>query len=102
MFGNLMGKVQEQQQAMRAALAEITLEATAGDGAVKVQANANRQILRISIDKNLLEGSDAGQLEELVTSAVNRALEMAAQKESEAAQDMLKTMLPPGLGNLLG
>jgi DNA-binding YbaB/EbfC family protein len=102
MFGNLMGQMQEQQKAMRAALEKITVEAAAGDGAVKVQANANRQILNISIDKNLLDGRDIEQLEGLITVAVNRALEMAAQEESEAAQQMVKSMLPAGLGNLLG
>jgi len=102
MFGNLMGQVQEQQKTMRAALEKITVEATAGEGAVKVQANANRQILNISIDKNLLEGKDTEQIEDLITIAVNRALELAVQEESHAAQQMVKSMLPPGLGNLLG
>ncbi len=102
MFGNLMGQMEERQKEMRESLAHITVEAEAGDGAVTVKANANRQILNISIHKDLLDWDDAEQLEDLVTVAVNRALELAAQKESEAAQSMVQSMLPPGLGNLFG
>lgn len=97
-----MGQMEERQKEMREALAQITVEAEAGDGAVKVTANANRRIINISFDKKLLDWEDAEQLEDLVTVAVNRALELAAQKENEAAQNMVQSMLPPGLGNLLG
>jgi DNA-binding YbaB/EbfC family protein len=102
MFGDLMGQMEERQKEMREALARITVEAEAGDGAVKVTANANRRILNISFDKNLLDWEDAEQVEDLVTVAVNRALELAAQKEQDAAQEMVQSMMPPGLGNLLG
>ena len=46
-----MGNMEEKQKAMRKKLAEITVEAEAGDGAVKVTANANRKIMNIAIDK---------------------------------------------------
>lgn len=102
MFGDLMGQMEERQKEMREALAQIAVEAEAGDGAVKVTANANRRILNISFDKNLLDWEDAEQVEDLLTVAVNRALELAAQKEQDAAQEMVQSMMPPGLGNLLG
>ncbi len=102
MFGDLMGQMEERQKAMRESLSQIVVEAEAGDGAVKVRANANRQILNIAFDKTLLDWDDSEQVEDLVTVAVNRALEMAAQKEGEAAQEMVQSMLPPGFGNLLG
>jgi len=102
MFGDMFGQVEEQQKAMRQQLATITVEAEAGDGAVKVVANANREILNITFNKELLDWSDTEQVEDLVTVAINRALEIAAQKEAAESQKLLQNMLPPGFGDLFG
>ena len=96
MFGNM----EEMQQQMKAKLTTITVEAEAGDGAIKVQANAAREILNISIDKSALDWEDHEQVEDLLLVAINRSLELAAAKEAEATQNMLKDMLPPGMGGL--
>ena len=100
MFGDLMGNMEEQQKELKAKLAEITVEAEAGDGAVKVTANANREIVNISIDKEKLDWEDQEQVEDLVMVAVNRALEKAAEKEAAETQNLIKDLLPPGLDNL--
>jgi len=102
MFGDMFGQVEEQQKAMRQQLATITVEAEAGDGAVRVVANANREILNITFNKALLDWNDTEQVEDMVTVAVNRALEMAAQKEAAEAQNLIKNMLPPGFEGMLG
>jgi len=96
MFGNM----EEMQQQMKAKLAEITVEGEAGDGAIKVTSNAARQILNVSINKDLLDWEDQEQVEDLLMVAVNRALELAAEKEAAETQNMLKDMLPPGMGGL--
>ena len=100
MFGDLLGNFEEQQKKMKVALAEITVEAEAGDGAIQVKADANRQILNISIDKEKIDPQDTEQIEDLLLVAINRALEMAAEKEAEEGQSLLKDMMPPGLGGL--
>jgi DNA-binding YbaB/EbfC family protein len=98
MFGNM----EEMQKQMQAKLAQITVEAEAGDGAVKVSASATRKILNISIDKEKLDWEDSEQVEDLVMVAVNRAIELASEKEAEASQEMIKNMLPPGMDGLSG
>ena len=100
MFGDLFGDMQEKQEAIREELSEIQLEAEAGDGAIKVVVNANREIINISINQEKLDMADTEQLEDLLTVAVNRALELAQAKEMEMTQNMIKDMLPPGLGGL--
>ncbi|MCP3931695.1 MAG: YbaB/EbfC family nucleoid-associated protein [Bacteroidetes bacterium] len=100
MFGNMLGDMKEKQKALRQQLAKITVEAESGNGAVKVTANAVREIVNISIEKNLLDGDDTEQIEDLLTVAVNRALELAAQKEAEESKKLLEDMMPPGFGNL--
>ena len=96
MFGNM----EEMQQQIKAKLTAITVEAESGEGAVKVTANAAREILNISINKELLNWDDQEEVEDLVTVAVNRALELALTKEAIETQNMMKDMLPPGMGGL--
>ena len=102
MFGDLLGNMEEQQQALREALAQITVEAESGDGAVKVTANAAREILNISINQEALDWEDVEQVEDLVVVAVNEALTKAAAKEAAETQRLLKDMLPPGREGMLG
>ena len=100
MFGNLLGDMEERQKEMRKKLAEITVEGQAGDGAVKVTANANRELINISFDKEKLDWEDTEMVEDLTLAAVNNALAAAAETEQQEAQGLIKDMLPPGLGNL--
>ncbi len=98
MFGNM----EEKQEEMRRKLAEMIVEADAGDGAVTVRANANREIVNISIDPEKLDWDDREMVEDLVTVAVNLALEKAAETEAAETQRMIRDMLPPGLEGLGG
>jgi DNA-binding YbaB/EbfC family protein len=102
MFDNLMGNMEEQQAAMQEKLAGILVEAEAGDGAIKVQASADKQITNISIDETKMDLTDKEELEDLLLVAINRALELAEEKAGVETQSLLKDMLPPGLGNLFG
>ena len=105
MFGNMLGDMEERQKEMRQKLAEIMVEGTAQGGAVKVTANANREVTDIQIDREKLDWEDVEMVQDLVLDATNKALSAAAAKEAEATQEMVKNMLPPGmgdLGNLLG
>jgi nucleoid-associated protein EbfC len=100
MFGDLMGNMAERQKEMKSKLAEIIVEAEAGDGAIKVTANANREIVNISINKEDLDWDDEEQVEDLVMVAVNRALEKAAEKEAIESEKLIKDMMPPGFGGI--
>lgn len=102
MFGDLFGNVQQQQEEMRKKLAIITVTADAGNGAVTVTANANREILDVSIDKSKLDWDDVEQVQDLVLAAVNNALEKAMIKEQAEAQKLITQMMPPGMGGLFG
>ena len=102
MFGDLFGNVAQQQAEMRKKLAEITVTAEAGSGAVKVTANANREILDIRIDQSKLDWDDVEQVQDLVLAAVNNALENAMVKEQAETQKLISQMMPPGMGGLFG
>lgn len=95
-----MGNMKEQQKEMRKKLAEFRVQADAGNGAVKVTANANRELIDIQFDKDKLDWEDTEMVQDLIIAAVNQVLEQAAAKEAEEAQNIMKNMLPPGMGDL--
>lgn len=100
MFGNLMGDMEERQKGMREKLGTLLVEGESGDGAVSVTANANREIVNIRFDKSKLDWEDVEMVEDLLIAAINEVLQAAAIKEAEEAQNMMKDLLPPGLGDL--
>ncbi|MCB0654068.1 MAG: YbaB/EbfC family nucleoid-associated protein [Saprospiraceae bacterium] len=102
MFGDLMGDMQEKQNAMRKKLEGIRIDAQAGDGAVKVTVTAARQLVNVSLDPTIVDPEDVEQLEDFLVVAVNKAMELAVQKETEITQELLRDMLPPGLDGLDG
>ena len=102
MFGDLMGGMQEKQEALRKKLETIEINAEAGDGAIKVTVNATRKLLNITIDKTIIDADDTEQLEDLLLVAIKRAMELAAEEEAKSSQNLLQDMLPPGLGNMFG
>lgn len=102
MFGDLMGNMEAQKEEMKKKLEAITVEEQAGDGAVSIKANANREILNISIDKSKLASDDMEELEDLLLICLNRVISKAGEKEAEETQKMISNMLPPGMGNLFG
>ncbi len=95
-----MGDMEERQKQMREKLAAITVEGTSGGGAVTVVASANREIQDIRIDREQLDWEDLEMVQDLILDATNKALEAARQKEAEETQNMVKDMLPPGMGDL--
>lgn len=101
MFGDLFGQMEEQQKALREKLRTISVEAEAGDEAIKITANAAREITNITIDPAIIDPDDAEQLEDLLLVAINRVLEKAATKESAESQKLINDMLP-GMDGLFG
>ncbi|MCB0644385.1 MAG: YbaB/EbfC family nucleoid-associated protein, partial [Phaeodactylibacter sp.] len=63
-------------------------------------ATGDQRILDISINKEAIDWEDSEQVEDLVMTAVNRALDLAGEKAAAASEEMLKDMMPPGLGGL--
>ena len=69
-------------------LAEATVEATAGGGAVTVIVTGQQQFKSIKISPEAINPDDAEMLEDLVLAAVNEAIaksqELAAERMSQA------------------
>ena len=97
-----MGKLQDAQKQMeetKKRLDSVFVEAEAEGGLVKVKANANRKIVNISISQQLVDEKDKDALEDLVLTAVNRALEQAEKVNESEMQNVAMGMMPniPGI-----
>jgi nucleoid-associated protein EbfC len=100
MFGDLFSKLQEAQQKMQEGkqkLGSVTVEGEAGNGAVKVSLTGNREVKTIAIDNQLMAPDKKEELEDLLITALNRALQQAEQAWENEMKDVAGGMLG-GLG----
>lgn len=96
----LMKQAQEAMEQMQRLQEEATAEevtGSAGGGTVTVTATAGGEIKRIEIDPKAIDPSDPELLADLVTAAVNQALEAGRN----LVQAKVGEALPPGLGGML-
>lgn len=98
-MADMFGKISNMQAKMKEVqdrLGELTVEAEAGGGMVKVTANGNRKIVNIELDKDVIDPDDKEMVEDLVVAGVNKALDKAEEAAKEKMQDVYKDILPGG------
>jgi DNA-binding YbaB/EbfC family protein len=98
-MADMFGKIQDMQKQMERVKSELGLiEVTSevGGGMVRVTANGNRELMSISIDKDVLDPNDPEMLEDLIVAGVNKALAEADRQGKEKMAEITKSMLPPG------
>lgn len=88
--GGNMGAMMKQAQKMQAELAraqeeikDMTFEATAGGGMVKVVANGDMTVDSIVIDPEAVDPEDVEMLQDMVAAAVNEALRGVSEISSQ-------------------
>lgn len=102
MLGNMlnkkmMGKMQEQMEVVKDKLNNISVTGEADNGNVKAVANGNRLLNSITIDADFYKNASKEQLEELIVTAANRALEQAERVEKTEMSHSMMGMIP-GMG----
>lgn len=84
--GGMMAQLQRMQQQLaeaQEALADETVTASTGGGAVTVTMTGDQKCRDVVIDPALLEDADAEMLQDLVLSAVNLALDKSRDLASQ-------------------
>lgn len=88
MGGNMNQLMQQAQRMQREAekaqeeIAAMTVEASAGGGAVKVVINGEHLILSLNIDPGVVNAGDVEMLQDLITVAVNDAQRQFEEKSA--------------------
>jgi len=109
MGGGMLKQIQKMQTDMVAAqeaLANETVDVSVGGGAVSISITGHQRIKSITINKDVIDTTDAewvADLQDLLILAVNQAVEQSqsmAAERMEAITGGLGGM--PGLGGLLG
>lgn len=94
---NLMRQMQNRLVKIQEELANETVEATAGGGAVKAVATGQLKLVSIEIDPAVVEPDDVEMLQDLVVVAVNEALSKAQELASQRLSSLTGGIKIPGL-----
>jgi DNA-binding YbaB/EbfC family protein len=99
-IGKLMkqaARMQQQMEQVQNELAQRTVEATSGGGAVKVTARCDGTLAAIKVDPQALNPSDAQLLEDMILTAVNQALVQAKEISTAEMGKVTAGLSLPGL-----
>jgi DNA-binding YbaB/EbfC family protein len=93
----LMKQLQQAQEKMQAEIAALVVEATSGGGMVKVAVDGQKQLLRLTIDPEVVSKDDVEMLQDLVVAAVNEASRKVDEQIQEKVGGLTGGMNIPGL-----
>ncbi|CAH0306611.1 Nucleoid-associated protein Cthe_2143 [Pedobacter sp. Bi27] len=100
MFDKLFA-AQQKAEEIKKRLDTISVFGEVENGAIKITATANKAITGISIDEAFLKNADKEELEELLLTAINKAMTSAEQVSAAEMQASAQDMLG-GLGGMFG
>ena len=92
----MMSAARQQAEQLQEKMRQTVVDASAGGGSVTVKMNGQKQLLKVTIDPEVVKSGDVEMLQDLVTAAVNEA----SRRADEAMQSSLGGMLG-GLQGLL-
>ncbi len=93
----MMKQAQEMQDRLQRELSETEVEATAGGGMVTVAMNGQKQILRMTIDPDVVSKDDVEMLQDLIVAAVNDAQRKVDETVAGKMGGMMGGLKIPGL-----
>ena len=101
-----IAKMAQQMQAQVAQaqqeLAETTLEATAGGGAVRIVITGAQEVRSVEIDPSAVDPDEVEMLQDLVMTAINEAIGRSKELERERMGSIAGGMGLPGIPGLPG
>ncbi|MGQ0609242.1 MAG: YbaB/EbfC family nucleoid-associated protein [Chloroflexota bacterium] len=104
-IGQIAKMAQQMQTQMAQAqqeLAETSLEATAGGGAVRVVITGAQEVRSVEIDPSAIDPDEAEMLQDLVMTAINEAIGRSKELERERMGSIAGGMGIPGMPGLPG
>jgi hypothetical protein len=99
-LGGLLKQAQQMQRDLdraREQLAALTVEGSAGGGAVRVVVTGDRKVTKVEISDEALAQSDKEMLEDLILAAVRDGIEKASKLAEEALGKITGGLNLPGI-----
>jgi len=101
-MSGMMKELQKMQEKISKVQEELGLKTVVGEsggGMVKATANGKQQLVKLQIDKEVVNPSDIEMLEDLIIAATNKALENAGKMAQEELAKVTSGLIPniPGL-----
>ena len=109
-LGNLgnIGNILKQAQQMGSRMQEVNdqlkgvrVTGASGGGMIEVEANGLGELLRVTIDPDLISRGDREMIEDLIPAAVNQAHAKAREAHTAAMQEITGGMNLPGLDDAM-
>ena len=97
---NMLKQAQQMQkkiQEMQEEIAQATTEASVGGGAVKAVVVGGTHVESIEIDPDVVDPEDIEMLQDLVTAAVNQAIDQSQELAAEKMKAITGGLNIPGL-----
>lgn len=88
---NLMKQAQRMQRQMEELQKELDVKefsATSGGGVVEVKVTGKKEVISVTIDKEVVDPDDVETLQDLIVAATNEALRAAEEASSEMVNGM--------------
>lgn len=92
-----MQAMQRQMEAAQAEIEEKELTTTSGGGAVSVTVNGKKEIVNLTVDKEVVDPDDVEMLQDLIVAAVNEAMRQMEEISSEEMSKITGGLNIPGL-----
>ena len=92
-MNSMMKQAKQMQEQMGKEMKEMTVDASAGGGAVTVKMRGDFEVLELKISPDLVKDGDVEMIQDLSIAALNEA----RRKVEESLKGRLGGMLPPGL-----
>jgi len=92
-MNSMMKQAQKMQEQMGKEMKELTVDATAGGGAITVKMRGDFEVIDLKISPDLVKDGDVEMIQDLAVAALNEA----RRKVEESLKGRLGGMLPPGL-----
>jgi len=100
MGGGMLGQIQKLQADMvkaQEALADETLEVTAGGGAITIVVTGQQRVRSIKLSPEVVDPNDLEMLQDLLVAAVNEAIERSQAYAAQKLQGLTGGLGIPGL-----
>jgi DNA-binding YbaB/EbfC family protein len=94
---NMAQKLQGDMARVQAELEKKTCEAAAGGGMVTATVNGRYELVKLAIDKGVVDPNDIAMLQDLIMAAINQAVERV-RETTKAEMSKISAGLPiPGM-----